>query len=141
MKKVILLVILFVYILSACTTVKSDSSEAIYAFSDKAKEYFEKESYSLAKAEMERALALSKKKYGEQSKETAGVYLKTALYSSTTFESAIGQIQLAKEIFKNSNDMSGLAKTYETYETYGRIYSKKYNFKSAKSAYEDALKY
>lgn len=137
MKKIFLVFILFISILSACDTVKQSPEEEIKASLDKAVEYYEQENYTLSEMEFWRVLLLSEREYGEQSKEVAKLHLKTALYS-TDFDAAIEHIQLAEVVFKKSDDMCGLA---ETYKMYGRSYDAEHNPELAQGAYEEALKY
>lgn len=137
MKHTLLLIMLFLGVLSGCNTIKQSRAEEIQTHLDKAVGYYERENYDLTELELIRALQLSEKEYGTQSNEVANIHLEAALYS-TAYEKSIEHIQLAEGIYKNSDNMGGLANTYEMY---GRSYDAKQNPELARQAYEEALKY
>lgn len=134
MKKLSL--IIFIICLTACTAEKQTPEEKIQAYLDMAGEYFQQKNYDLINPELEKALQLSKKYFGEQSEETAHTYLKAALYSP--LDEAMIKIQMAEVVLENSDDKGDLANIYYTY---GRTYARSDKLELAKNAYEEALRY
>lgn len=80
--------------LSACVT-SENTEDKIQAYIEKADNYYENEDYEQSIYSLEQAMDLSVEEYGEKSKETADIYLKLAM-ASTSLSQAEDYAQAAE---------------------------------------------
>lgn len=122
--------------LSACVP-SENTEDKIQAYIEKADNYYENEDYEQSIYSLEQAMDLSVEEYGEKSKETADIYLKLAM-ASTSLSQAEDYAQAAEQIYQVLSDDGGLAKVFFTY---GVVYSRGYQKADAEKAYKEALRY